>query len=204
MSEPWLSPAQLRAWVRLVSVVELLPGVLDTQLRREAGLTHFEYMVLAMLSEAPGRTLRMTALAARTNATLPRLSHAVRRLEERGLVTREPCPGDRRATNARLTELGWRKLVASAPGHVATVRHYVFDLLSPEQVEQLREIADAILGRLDPDGVVANRRGDPGTGRPRDGAGRTEAEAGRVAEAGRGVEEAGRGDQETERPADSA
>ena len=83
------------------------PGVLDSQLRRDAGLTHFEYFVLAMLSEAPERTLRMTALAQRTNATLPRLSHVVRRLEERGLVERFPCPEDGRATNARLTAAGW-------------------------------------------------------------------------------------------------
>ena len=102
----------------LVAVVELLPGVLDTQLRRDAGLTHFEYFVLAMLSEAPERTLRMTALAQRTNATLPRLSHVVRRLEDRGLVERFPCPEDRRATNARLTPTGWDEVVAAAPGHV--------------------------------------------------------------------------------------
>ena len=81
--------------MRLIAVVELLPGVLDSQLRRDADLTHFEYFVLAMLSEAPERTLRMTALAARTNATLPRLSHVVRRLEERGLVERFPCPRGR-------------------------------------------------------------------------------------------------------------
>ena len=66
----WLSDDELAAWVRLVAVVELLPGVLDGQLRRDAALTNFEYYVLAMLSEAPQRTLRMTALAARTNATL--------------------------------------------------------------------------------------------------------------------------------------
>ena len=94
------------AWVRLVAVVELLPGVLDSQLRRDADLTHFEYFVLAMLSEAPERTLRMTALAAQTNATLPRLSHVVHRLEDRGLVERFPCPEDGRATNARLTAAG--------------------------------------------------------------------------------------------------
>lgn len=154
MSRQWLTNEQLRAWVRLIAVVELLPGVLDTQLRRDAGLTHFEYMVLAMLSQAPDHTLRMTRLAARTNATLPRLSHAVRRLEDRHLVERLPCPEDGRATNARLTEAGWQKVVASAPGHVATVQHHVFDALSPTQVRQLTEIADAILGRLDPAGVM--------------------------------------------------
>jgi DNA-binding MarR family transcriptional regulator len=153
----WLDDDELTAWVRLVGVVELLPGVLDTQLRRDAGLSHFEYFVLAMLSEAPRRTLRMTALAARTNATLPRLSHVVRRLEDRGLVERSACPEDARATNASLTEAGWRKLQDTAPGHVATVRQHVIDALTPEQVEQLSGIAGAILDRLDPDGSLRAR-----------------------------------------------
>ena len=129
------------------------PGVLDAQLRADAGLTHFEYFVLAMLSEAPERTLRMTSLAQRTNATLPRLSHVVRRLEERGLVERFPCPEDGRATNARLTDAGWDAVVAAAPGHVDTVRRNVIDPLTREQLDQLRGIGDALLTRLDPDGT---------------------------------------------------
>ena len=157
MDVRWLDDDELTAWVRLVGVVELLPGVLDTQLRRDAGLSHFEYFVLAMLSESPQRTLRMTALAARTNATLPRLSHVVRRLEDRGLVERSACPQDARATNASLTEAGWRKLQDTAPGHVATVRQHVIDALTPEQVEQLSGIAGAILDRLDPDGSLRAR-----------------------------------------------
>ena len=68
MSTPWLSEEQLAAWIRLLAITELLPGVLDSQLRREADLTHFEYYVLAMLSEAPGRGRRMSSLAALTNA----------------------------------------------------------------------------------------------------------------------------------------
>ena len=152
MDTPWLDPAERAAWLRLVALLELLPAALDSQLRTEAGLTHFEYFVLAMLSEAPERTLRMTALAQRTNATLPRLSHVVRRLEDRGLVERLPCPEDRRATNARLTARGWDAVVGAAPGHVATVRHHVVDALAPDQLEQLRGITDAMLTRLDPDG----------------------------------------------------
>ena len=65
METEWLSDDERGAWVRLAAVLELLPGVLDTQLRRDADLTHFEYFLLAMLSEAPGRTLRMTSLAQR-------------------------------------------------------------------------------------------------------------------------------------------
>jgi len=150
----WLDADELVAWKRLVAVVELLPGVLDSQLRRDAGLTHFEYFVLAMLSEAPERTLRMTNLAQRTNATLTRLSHVVRRLEDRSLVERFPCPEDGRATNARLTDAGWDAVVAAAPGHVATVRAEVIDALTPEQVRQLSQITESVLHRLDPDGTL--------------------------------------------------
>jgi DNA-binding MarR family transcriptional regulator len=146
-----LNRQELAAWVRLASVLELLPGALDAQLRRDAGLMHFEYFVLAMLSEAPQRTLRMSELAAQTNSTPARLSHVVARLEERGLVARRPCPGDARATNARLTAAGWRKVREAAPGHSANVRQHVIDALTPDQVGQLADIAEAILGRLDPD-----------------------------------------------------
>jgi DNA-binding MarR family transcriptional regulator len=141
-------------WLRLAAVVELLPGVLDSRLRREADLTHFEYVTLAMLSEAPERTLRMSALAAATNATLPRLSHVVSRMEKRGLVQRTACPSDGRASNVRLTDDGQERLIDAAPGHVATVRHLVLDALSREQLAQLSTIADAILGRVDPDGAM--------------------------------------------------
>lgn len=159
MDTPWLDDEQLDAWVKLIAVVELLPGVLDSQLRRDAGLTHFEYFVLAMLSEAEDHTLRMTALAQRTNATLPRLSHVVRRLEDRDLVERFPCPDDGRATNARLTAAGFAEVVAAAPGHVANVRHHVIDALTPSQLQQLRGIADALLARLDPKGRMSGLHG---------------------------------------------
>jgi DNA-binding MarR family transcriptional regulator len=155
METRWLDDAELTAWVRLAAVLELLPGVLDSQLRRDADLTHFEYYVLAMLSEAPERTLRMTTLAQQTTATLPRLSHVVRKLEDRGLVERFPCPQDARATNARLTATGWKKVRETAPGHVATVRQHVIDALTPDQIVQLTAIADAILSKVDPDGTMA-------------------------------------------------
>jgi DNA-binding MarR family transcriptional regulator len=161
MDPRWLNDAERAAWLRFIAVVELLPGVLDSQLRTQAGLTHFEYFVLAMLSEAPERTLRMTTLAQRTNSTLPRLSHVIRRLEGRGLVERFPCPEDGRATNAQLSDAGWDAVVAAAPGHVETVRHHVLDPLTDEQLEQLRGIGDALLSRLDRDGQLSSLY-DPG------------------------------------------
>jgi DNA-binding MarR family transcriptional regulator len=148
----WLNAEERAAWLRFVGVLGLLPAALDAQLTRDEGLTHFEYYCLAMLSEAPERTLRMTALASRTNATLPRLSRVISGLEQSGLVVRRPCPEDRRATNAVLTPTGWDKIVQAAPGHVAAVRELVIDPLTPTQLARLGDICDRLLLRLDPDG----------------------------------------------------
>ncbi len=148
----WLTDTQRDAWVRFAAVMELLPAALNAQLSRDENLTHFDYFVLAMLSEAPDHTLRMTSLATRTNATLPRLSRVVSRLEADGFIVRSPCPEDRRATNLALTARGWDKVVRSAPGHVAAVRRYVIDALTPDQVAQLAEISRSMLAHLDPDG----------------------------------------------------
>lgn len=127
----------------------------------EAQLNHFEYFTLARLSEAPNRTLRSTELARQTSATLPRLSHVVRRLGQRRLIERFPCPEDARATNARLTPLGRDTVRETAPGHVATVRQAVIDALTPEQITQLTAIADAVLRRIDPDRALAARYDRP-------------------------------------------
>lgn len=146
----WLTPTELRAWTRLEAVTELLPSALDQQLQRDAALSHYDYLVLAKLSEAPERTLAMTQLAAATNASLPRLSHVAARLESRGLLHRARDARDRRTTLATLTDQGWDTVRSTAPGHVAQVRRLVIDRLSPEQVAQLDEIALAVLTALDP------------------------------------------------------
>ncbi len=147
----WLTADELRAWKKFIAVVELVPGVLDSQLQRDAELTHFEYYTLAMLSEAPNRTLRMTALASRTNSTLPRLSHVASRLEKRGYLERHPCAEDRRVTNASLTAEGWQKVRTTAPGHAATVLTNVIEPLTPGDIGDLDRIMGRMLGRLDPD-----------------------------------------------------
>lgn len=147
----WLDPHEQDVWKRMAAVLELLPAALDGQLARDEDLTHFEYFALASLSEAPDRTLRITALAAQTNATLPRISRVLTGLEKKGLVERSECSEDRRAKNVTLTEAGWSKLLAAAPGHVEYVRGLVFDPLTAEQVSQLSDITTQLLKQLDPE-----------------------------------------------------
>jgi DNA-binding MarR family transcriptional regulator len=147
----WLEQDELAAWMSLAALIFKLPGVLDYQLQRDSGLTHFEYLVLAGLSESPGRCRRMSDLAMFANGSLSRLSHVVKRLENRGFVERRPADDDGRITVATITDTGYETLVAAAPGHVATVREYVVDALTPDQIAQLRTIADQILTKIDPD-----------------------------------------------------
>lgn len=145
-------------WIRLVGVTFLLPGALEAQLKRDAGLTFFEYHVLAMLSEADERTRSMSDLARWSNSSLSRLSHVVTRLEKQGWVRREACPNDRRATNAVLTDAGFAHIEAHAPAHVEEVRSQVFDALDPKQIAVMASGLDRILQRVDP-GRVATPNG---------------------------------------------
>jgi len=147
----WLDDDEQRTWRAFLAASELLDAALDRQLQRDAGITLGTYVVLAMLSEAPDRSLRMTDLARLANSTPSRLSHAVARLEERGWVRRDRSSQDGRGTVATLTEAGLQVVVATAPGHVRAVREHLFDRLTPEQVRHFGEICAAVLDGLDPD-----------------------------------------------------
>lgn len=145
----WLNDDELRAWLKVAGVMLKLSPTLDSQLQRDSDLTHFDYLCLAMLSEAEGRTLRMSALAAQVNASLSRLSHVVKKLETRGWVRRNPSADSRRVTMVNLTEDGWQVLAKAAPGHVETVRSLVFDGLSASDVRHLERIAGHIVARIE-------------------------------------------------------
>jgi DNA-binding MarR family transcriptional regulator len=150
----WLSAEEQHAWRRLAALTTLLPAELDGQLHRDAGLSHYAYFVLAMLSEAPEYSLRMSDLAGRSVGSASRLSHLMTRLEAQGFVRREKACDDGRGQVAILTDAGLEKIRRTAPGHVNEVRRVVFDSLSSEQVQQLDGICQAMLGAIDPEGVL--------------------------------------------------
>ncbi len=149
----WLDDEEREAWLAFVGVLLRLGPALDSQMVRDAGLTHFDYQVLAMLSMAEDRRLRMSELAAQTNASLSRLSHVVKKLEARGWIERTPDPESRRTTIASLTADGWDAVVEAAPGHVEAVRQLVFDGLDRRQVAQLTAIATRMRANIDDSGL---------------------------------------------------
>ena len=151
MTQRWLDDEQQRTWRAWLAVSELVPRALDAQLQRDAGISHAAYVVLAMLSEAPGRSRRMSDLARRANQSQSRLSHTVARLEERGWVRRERSADDGRGNLAVLTDAGWDVVATVAPGHVDAVREAMFAPLTPEQTRVLGDAMQAILEQLDPD-----------------------------------------------------
>jgi len=145
----WLNEEERQAWLKVAGLMLKLAPALDSQLQRDSNLTHFDYLCLAMLSEADERSLRMSELAAQVNSSLSRLSHVIKKLEARGWVARKPCPDSRRVTMVDLTEQGWAVVEAAAPGHVETVRSLVFDGLSHDEVAQLEKTAGHIVARIE-------------------------------------------------------
>jgi DNA-binding MarR family transcriptional regulator len=145
----WLNEDDRAAWVTFARMLIWLPTALDDQLQRDSGLSHFEYGILAALSDAHAATLRMSELAIFANGSLSRLSRAVARLERRGWVTRRPDPADGRYTLAELTDTGRAVLVEAAPGHVEAVNQLVFDALTTAQARQLGIIAGRVLNAID-------------------------------------------------------
>lgn len=154
MDEPtWLTGTETDAWVGVIGLLMFLPPHLEGPLQAH-GMSFFEYSMMAALSDAPEGRLPMSVLAELTHGSLSRLSHAIKRLEQRGWVRRGTSPDDGRVTVAELTEEGLATMVAAAPDHVASVRSAVIDALDDEQIEQLRGICDAVLERVGPPGGV--------------------------------------------------
>jgi DNA-binding MarR family transcriptional regulator len=148
-AEPeWLTPDELKTWRALHLLLQTLPSALGAQLQRDSELSLFEYYVLAILSDQPHHTIRMSQLAILANSELSRLSHLMHRMEKRGLVRRQPDSSDGRFTHAILTAGGRAQLRMAAPGHVAHVRQLIFEVLNMREQHALRRAAEKITREL--------------------------------------------------------
>lgn len=145
MAEPrWLTPEQQRAWRAYLDGSQRLMADLNRQLQRDSDLSFADYRILVKLSEAPGRALRMSDLADGVLSSRSRLTHQIRRMEAERMVRRTACEDDGRGVLAQLTDEGLRRLRAAAPGHVAAVRRFFVDLLTPQQLAAVAAALDLV------------------------------------------------------------
>ena len=156
----WLNDTEQWAWRAFIDAVRLFTTEIERDLQHDSGLNHAYFQILVTLSEAPGRSMRMSDLATLTLTSRSRLSHAVARLEEAGWVERRSCPSDGRGSFAAMTDAGFRVLERAARGHVEAVRRNLFDVLSPCQVQQLGEISSVLRDALRADSAARCRQAD--------------------------------------------
>src|ERR1700719_2669193 len=143
----WLSADEQQAWRATVHLSQLLMRQLDRDLNAH-GLSGHDYEILVELSEAPDNRLRMTELADATSQSRSRLSHQISRMEDRALVRRDNCEGDKRGTFAVLTEQGMEAIRRVAPDHVEHVRRHFIDRLTPRQLEEVTDAFGPIVDYL--------------------------------------------------------
>lgn len=164
MSEPrWLNPTERQAWLAVLALTTRLPAQLDSVLQAAGGITLFDYHVLAMLSESTDELLPMSRLAERTNSSLSRLSHVVKKLQHRGWVMREQSGDDARVTVVRLLPPGRELLEELAPVHVESVRRELFDGIDAGEAAQLAAIGRKIVRHSEPDSWIFSDQDGPGT-----------------------------------------
>lgn len=149
MTSRWLDETEERAWRGYRRLFTLLEAQLARDLADDSDLSMADYTVLSNLAEASDLRLRVTELAEQAQWSQSRLSHHIRRMEERGLVSREQAPEDGRGAVVILTREGLRAIASATPGHMASVREHMIDLLNPEQLEALSRIADVVVGHLE-------------------------------------------------------
>jgi DNA-binding MarR family transcriptional regulator len=149
MTEPrWLDTAQQRDWRAFIEGSVRLLDVLDRDLKAKHSLTISEYEILVRLSEAPDRRLRMAELAASASQSRSRLSHTCGRLEAKGLVRRDSCPGDKRGVFAVLTDQGVTTLDEASRDHVTAVRTFFVDVIDPSDLVALGRAFSAVADRI--------------------------------------------------------
>ena len=159
----WLEPEEMRAWRTYIEASHRLVGVLNRSLQARHGMSMDDYRILVFLSEAPGRSLRMSDIADGIVASRSKLTHQIRRLEVAGMVLRSGCPSDKRGVLAKLTDEGLRRLEKAAPDHVADVRRFMIDALTARQLKVLGESFEKV-GQLsqvavEAEAMAAKKRG---------------------------------------------
>ncbi|MDO4927667.1 MAG: MarR family winged helix-turn-helix transcriptional regulator [Corynebacterium sp.] len=144
-SPRWLNEDEQRFWRKLLQSRQFAVRAMDEALQHASGISSPDFAILVNLSEDEDHCMRLNELGNLLGWDRSRVSHQVKRMERRGLLEKRACSSDKRGIEVALTELGWQKIQAAAPGHVETVRSIFFDQLEPGQLEALEKYLDSIL-----------------------------------------------------------
>ena len=143
----WLNPREMKAWRSYIIASRRLLDALDVDLDQH-DLSMADYEVLALLSDAPDRRIRMSELAELAMVSKSRLSHRMKVMEKAGWVKREDCPDDKRGYFAVMTDKGFKAIAKAAPDHVESVRNRLLDHLTVKDQEDITRIFDRVTKEL--------------------------------------------------------
>jgi DNA-binding MarR family transcriptional regulator len=143
----WLNPREMKAWRSYIIASRRLLDALDVDLDQH-DLSMADYEVLALLSDAPSRKMRMSELAELAMVSKSRLSHRMKVMEKAGWVKREDCPDDKRGYFAVMTDKGFKATAKAAPDHVESVRNRLLDHLTVKDQEDITRIFDRVTYEL--------------------------------------------------------
>ena len=143
----WLNPSEMKAWRRYIIASRRLLEALDSDLAPH-DVSMADYEILAQLSDAPDRRMRMSELADVAMLSRSRLSHRMKVMEKAGWVKREDCPDDKRGYFAVMTDKGFKAIAKAAPDHVESVRNRLLDHLTVKDQEDITRIFDRITKEL--------------------------------------------------------
>ena len=148
-TEPhWLDAREERAWRAFNHAHHQLTVCLNRLLLQDSGLSGADYEILAILSGLPEGRMPSQEMGTLLRWEKSRLSHQVRRMQEQGLVAREPNPADGRSAMIVLLPAGRRAIEEAAPEHVRNVRRHMIDLFTPAELDTLAGLNERILRHL--------------------------------------------------------
>lgn len=132
-------------WARYNALLTTVPGMIDERMRAATGLSRFQFMLLETLASDPHGQVQLADVARAADSSLSRLSHAITRLEETGLVERRACDADRRASWAVLTPAGAKAVADAREAHAAVMREVLLDRIPEGKHEAAIDFLTALL-----------------------------------------------------------
>ncbi|MGW6455250.1 MarR family winged helix-turn-helix transcriptional regulator [Streptomyces sp. NPDC055078] len=140
----YLDEREGRAWRSYLQMHSALTARTGRHLARESGLSVADYEILVTLASSPEGRMSSQEVRCGLAWEKSRLSHQVRRMEQRGLVVREVNPADARSAVLCLTARGREVIDEAVPRHMNHVRAHFISLLSPEELELLARIGERV------------------------------------------------------------